>query len=359
MIGDYGYTIEIYRLNVVSGAFELIDIITTAQNLQFFNKLSGIGGCSFNMSIYDNKLNRANFIRYRNQIAVRKGRSVLFFGPITKLSGTFTDVKGSVTIEANSYLEHLRYRYTDKFKVYSTEEQGEIAWDLIDTVQSRTNGGLIITQGTTITSVDRDRTYEYSEVAQALINLSNVIDGFDFEFATSLDGGYNVNGVVFNCYYPYLGNVRDDLNSLRIGENVQRLGFVTNSELINTITAEGAGSGSPIIYSQSNSALQQGYTRREAILGYKDVSVQSTLENKVDFDLNSNSTERFLIEVNMMPSKAPVLGQYGLGDILNFDLNIDGGDYVQFSGQGRVMEIGVTVDENGSEMVIPKLEVLS
>lgn len=358
MIGDFGYTIEIYQLDVVNSEFNRIDVITTAQNIQFFKRLNGIGGCSFQLSVYDPKLTRANFIRYRNQVAIKKNNVVLFFGPVVKLSGNFADISGRVIVECRDYLEHLRGRYTTKLTNYTQKEQTEIAWDLIDTVQSRTNGELLISQGTTLTSKDRDRTYEYGEVAQLLMNLSNVVDGFDFEFVPTVDGFGLVDGVNFNCYYPRLGNDRTDLNKLKIGENVQKMGFVTDSAIKNTLTLEGAGSGSPISYTTSNTALQRGYTRREAVYGFKDISVPETLEQKADIILNNDGTERWLAEVTMMPSKSPVLGQYGLGDVLYFDLEIDGGDYINFSGQGRVVEIQVTVDENGSELVIPKLEMI-
>ena len=82
-------------------------------------------------------------------------------------------------------------RYTDAVVEYASTDAGEIAWDLIDNSQNQTNGDLGITKGIIETTQNRDRTYYNQNIMEAIVNLSNVIGGFDFEFT---------HNKVFNVY---------------------------------------------------------------------------------------------------------------------------------------------------------------
>jgi len=353
------YEIEIYKLDVITGNFSRIDVITTFQGLSFYNKLSGISACQFTLNVYDGKATATNLTRYVNQAVVKRDGEIEFIGPIARVTGDYSNVAGSIKVQCYSYLAHLAERYTDKLKQYSDVEQCDLAWDLVDSVQSRTAGQLGIVEGTTPNSVTRDRTYEYSEIAHALINLSNVINGFDFSFDTTVDSDNKLSTVVFNCFYPYRGTVRDDLQTLKIGDNAHRVVFTTKTDLLNSGIAEGAGTGTPIITTKNFFHLQEAYTRRELILQRKDISVRSTLELRLEADLTADSVEGYDLDITTMDDKKPVFSDYHVGDILLYDLAVEGsGGYVDFKGRARVIELAVSVDQVGAETVTPKLEII-
>lgn len=191
------------------------------------------------------------------------------------------------------------------------------------------------------------------------MNLTNVINGFDFDFTPSLDSDNYVDGVVFNTYYPSLGTLRTDLPVLRLNENIATFSLVTTSELINTVFAEGAGTGSPITSSYSNTSLQLGYTRREEFLAKKDISIQSTLDEKTQKFVSENGVEVLEVNLELMPGTIPALTDLNLGDRLRIDLGLTGGsDYFGTQGWGKVTEINVEIDENGSAVISPRLEII-
>lgn len=349
------YTVEIYSLNPVTQVFTRIDIIETFTQLQFFTRLDGIGGCIFNLAIQDPKATAANLTRYKNQIAIKREGTVVFFGPITKVSGRYQNVKGDLSIEANTYLQHLRARFSDVLTQYTGVQQCTIAWNLINLVQSRTNGGLGITQGASPTSTTRDRTYEYSEIGQAIIDLSGVINGFDFSFDPTVDSYGMVTGVVFNCYYPYTGMLRNDLPKLTIGTNVHSIDFRTDGELQNSGIGLGSGTGEVITSTLDFGISQQAYTRRELIDSQKSVSVPSTLSAILSAHLTDSSAESFLCDLTIKQDTPPSFGDYSLGDTLVLDLQK--GEYLNVVGYGRVIELNVQVDNQGAETVTPKLSI--
>jgi hypothetical protein len=349
------YELEIYRLDVTDGSFTRAAKINTFENLSFFNRLNGVGSCVFNLAIQNPKATRENLLRYRNQVVIKRDGIIVWFGPIIRITTQYAGVQGVITVQANTYLEHFRSRYTAKLKNYTDEEQCDIAWDLIDTVQSRTNGELGITEGSTPSSNSRDRTYEYAEVAQALINLSNIIGGFDFEFAASTDSNNLLDSITFNCYYPTLGTERDNVPKLRVGRNIQSFTSRTDSKLHNTGTAEGAGTGSPIISTSTNSGSQTGFTRREAIKTWKSISVPDTLDDRIDTYITREAAERQVVGATLKGDKSPTIDQYGLGDTLFLDMQK--GEYVDWELKGRVVELAVDVDRDGVETVTPKFEI--
>jgi len=351
--------IEIYKLDVANADLVRIDEITTWKSLSYFHKLNGIGGCIFTLSVYDRKATKENLTRFRNQIVIKDGNSVEWFGTIAKVYGGINN-QGfeDITIECYSYLSHFTSRYTNKLQSYVQEDQMDIAWDLINTTQTNTNGTLLVSRGSYSATVDRDRTYEYSEVAQSIINMANVIDGFDFTFDASLDSNNLMDGVVFNCYVA-LGNKRTDLVPFSISnKNLKSFTFVTKTDLSNTVTAEGAGTGSPLIKTSSDSSLQIGYTRREKILTEKDISVPETLQEKADTYKRMQSVESWDFELEVFADTNPTYGSYSLGDLVKIDLSLIGsGDYLQFSEWGRIIELGVSVDQQGVKTIAPKFSI--
>ena len=352
-------TLDIYRLDIENAEFQKIDEIATYKNFQCTNSLNGVGGLMTELSIFDKKATKDNLQRYRNQIAVRRDNRVIWWGPLVKVSGEMDDINGNLTLEASEYFYHFKARKTDKLVSYVNEDRQDIAWDLIDTVQNRTNGTLLVERGSYGASSDTSIDYAYAEIQDSIEKLANVLDGFDFTFDPVLDSNNLITHTNFNCYYPMLGSYRKDLPALEIGVNVKKIGFVTNSELVNAGIAEGQGTGivpiSILEYEQS----QKGYTRREVYQSYKDESLASILSLYLTAHLNRQSVEGFDINAELMPTKIPTFDQITLGDILNINFHIeDSGGYMDIKGQARVIEMAITIDANGVERAIPKLQIL-
>lgn len=353
------YTIELYRLDISTNQFVKIDVISTYANLMFRNKLNGIGECQFSMEVQDPKLNRANFIPFRTQVVVKRDGVIVFVGPFYNYDGTYKDVKGTVTIRAFSYLFHLARRYTDKLRQFtSLTEQTALYWTLINEVQSRTNGSLKIIDASTATGITRYATFEYKSIADALIQQSDNINGFDFDFIPVVDANGNLSQLNFTTYYPRRGAVRNDLPGLIIGDNVQNFGFGVEGDITTSLILEGGGFGSPLISTRNDSDIQLGYTRVEAVVKRPDISEPDSMEKTATAIYNLSSVPLVKLKLELNPSVRPTFGEFGLGDTLNIDLQVADSDLVNYAGQARIVEWVGILDDVGKETIVPTLEYL-
>lgn len=80
-----------------------------------------------------------------------------------------------------------RGRFTAASVAFAATDAGQIAKSLLTTANTDSYAGLATT-GTIEATVTRDRTYQFSNVGQAIINLTNVQSGFDFA-ETFMDSG--------------------------------------------------------------------------------------------------------------------------------------------------------------------------
>lgn len=345
------YSIEIYRIDIENQSFQRIDTIETFKNLTYLNRKNNKGKAVFNLSVYDPKANSDNLIRFRNHICIKRYGEVVWFGPIVDIQRTYEGVDGTITINAETYLSHLEARYTDKLINYRNIAQSEILWDLINRTQSKPNGGLLIRRGTISTGTNRDRTYEHYEIASAIINMTNVIGGPDIELIPEVDQSGLVQGVRFDSYDKMVV-IRDDLPPLRIGENLRSMIINTYDEIYNYAISEGAGSGDVISTEMSRESSMIAYTRREMLFPQKSVSLLSTLSENLRRRLDSVSSERFLLDVELYESKRPTVEDLKLGDVIYVDGSIErGGGFLSRIFSAEISGISVSIDANATEYI--------
>jgi len=354
------YAVEIYQIDVTNSRLIRFDSITTFKNLSYDNTLDAVGAASFDLSVQDPKASATNLVRFRNVVAIKRNGGIVWAGPITDINGSYTDVKGYLTISCNSWLYHLQARLTDAIKYYPAQDISLIAWDLINTAQTRTNGYLGITQGSTPTSITRDRSYEYKPMSDCLIEMSQIISGFDFDFTYVTNSNNKLTGVLFNTYPNRMGTIRKDLNPFTVGRNVKKVEITTSGQPIyNYSTMTGAGTGENLYTSQieyANSEL--AFTRREVYQSVSDAALATTVSYYNAAYLNTYSVESALIDLNLYQNKYPLLGDYNIGDTVFLNSAV-GSSYLNFTNKpARVVKIQVQVDDQGAETIIPRLQML-
>jgi hypothetical protein len=347
------YIIKTYYLDLVQNKFQFADEITTFQNLSWNDKLNGFGNCSFELNVNDKKLDFNKFLPMRTHIAIYENSSLVFFGPFVGLSGNYQDVEGKATIYGANYYYHLTKRFSDNLVNFVGVEQTSIIWQLINQIQTRGNGNLRITNDTTSTGINRDRTYEYQDIAEAINNMSEVINGFDFEFKCEVDANNNPDYVRFITYYPKKGQLRN-MQPLKIGtsESSQLISFSYDDTFYNTITGLGQGSGDVITSFTQNTALQVSYTRIESVKKYWNVLLQNTLDQKVQNELQENSIPVVQVGLKINPNYEIL---FEVGDEIPIDLQIPNSN-ILLKKTMRVMELNYSVDRQGVKFTTPKLE---
>ena len=295
---------------------------------------------------------------WRNIVAIKDGDTYLFAGPITNTSlQGFSDVDGSVGVECIGYLGMLKDRYTDAVRQYTSTDAGAIvignSSSLINYTQSKTNGHLGISKGSITTTTDRDRTYEYKNILEAIMDLTKVDGGFDFDFTYGKSASGDLDKVYLNIY-SNKGSYKS-VPTLEVGVNVQTVSIMSDKDIINQVDAVGAGNGEGVItYSVGDSTSQTGYTRREQMYVRKDISIPDTLQNHAKEIVRLLKVDNYVINVEMIDGKRPVLGEVDVGDIVDIELKAGSG-YLNFKGQASIMEYGVNIGGEGEKHVSYKL----
>lgn len=222
--------------------------------------------------------------------------------------------------------------------VVDISDAGAIAWDLIETSQLKTNGNLGITEGTIATTQDRTRTYNNQNIMEAIINLSDVIGGFDFEITDDrVFNVYTVKGTdltesLILEYGRNLQNATIDEDFTTPCNNAIVLGEVTDATELTRVD-------------RPDSTTQIKYKLREMVLSADNVVDSDTLNSKGDAMLYKYQEPLIKVTFEVMRGTINVT-QFSLGDLIRLIIkkgiyNIDS-DY-------RIFEWSVNYKDDNTE----------
>lgn len=255
-------------------------------------------------------------------------------------------------------------RYVTETRTYSSVAQETIATDLVDWAQgngSLTYGGSVgdsqgdlgVTTAVSGSGPTRDRTYEgfrLKNIAEAIEELSSVIDGFDFDLETRWsDGPGSTIDRVFTTYYPKRGRRTETV--LELGTNIEAYSLQVNAgAMAIRVFGVGEGEGADMIQATATDAPALGvYPLVEDVASHKDVSVQSTLDDHARAVLNAR--KRPITRPNLLNVRLGAqlqLGSWVIGDEVT--LRIDDG-WTSVDSIYRINGWDLTVDQDGKEVV--------
>lgn len=313
-------------------------------NLTFNKRLNNFGICTFDILSTDTKANSLVSLR-RYQVfiyRVEDGTSVLVWaGEQVLRSGDLDrNGKGIVTIQCFDWLEQLKDRYTAATKVFSAIDAGDIAWELIDDTQIQVNGDFGITEGAIIATQDRDRSYFNQNVMEAIINLSDVLSGFDFEIT---------NEKVFKVYSTK-GVDKTDSVVFEYGQNIESARII--EDFVNPVNraiilGESSDNTSDLQrVERENEDSQDLYKIRETLDSQMDISEIETFQEKGDALLQKFQERLFDVDMNLSKGSSPNITDFSLGDTIH--LKIVSGVY-NVDEDYRVFEWTVVFDNQGAE----------
>lgn len=324
--------------DVVIGEFEKF------KSLEFGKRLNNYGTASFKIPANDPKTaSLVSLRRYTVWIYYQKDAdtTLVWSGEQAAREGEL-DNEGNnwCTIHCYDWLEQLNSRYTDAERIFTNVDAGEIAWTLIDETQSQTNGDFGITEGSIEATMDRDRSYYNDNVMEKIIQLANVLSGFDFEIT---------NDRVFNVY-SVMGDDKTDEIIFEYGRNMESAKvFEDFTSPVNRGIVIGQSTDdleNLIRVERNDTGLQAINKVREGLLSEMDVSETDTMEEKGDALIRKYGTTLIKIDINLASVLTPNITQFGLGDSIT--LIIQNGVY-DINEQFRVFEWQVTFDDNNVE----------
>lgn len=185
------------------------------------------------------------------------------------------DTDAPCTFGAVDYRGVLARRLLRETQDFVQVEQADIAWALVAHAQAAPGGNYGITQGLRPTGRLRDRHYDEGEfVGNLLDNLSNVIDGFDYDVDTALR---------LNVWSPRRGVVLDEV--LELGGALASLKRSRNTASFANAVRFSGGADTTTVFASDPAVATAPEGRWEVSYGLQDVILQETLVEKAAFAL--------------------------------------------------------------------------
>lgn len=327
-----------YKIQVKDGDGVSLGEFQIFRGLRFSKTLNNYGSCQFEVPINDPKvasliaLRRYTVWIYREDILIWAGEQAARQGSL--------DNKGDnwASITCYDWFEQLNTRYTGASRTFTGVDAGVIAWTLIDESQSETDGDLGITEGAIATTQDRDRVYFNQKISDAIIALSNVINGFDFEINTSKE--FNV--------YESLGVDRSNSVILEYGVNVASVSLT--EDFVNPVTraivlGDSGSFADPLRVERDDLTAQGLYKIRERIAVETTVSELGTLADIGDSLIRKYAMPLVKVSLGIV-RLSPNISDFALGDQIR--LIIKSGIY-DINEKYRVFAWGVNLNTDNTE----------
>jgi hypothetical protein len=328
-----------YKIIVKNNAGVTLGQFDTFKDLTFGKRLNNYGECSFAIPVNSSKaasliaLRRFTTWIYRDNTLVWAGEQALRNGKLDNRGNNWA------TIYNFDWLEQLNSRYTGSYKRFDLVDAGEVAWTLIDESQQQANADFGITEGNIEETMDRDRSYYNQNIYEAIINLSNVINGFDFEIT---------NNKVFNVYVLKGTDKSDDV-ILEYGRNITSATITEDfARITNRAIILGEADGEDELQRvERNDTTSQGlYKLRETLSNEMNISELDTFNEKGDALLRKYKAPLFKIDVDLTKLSSPNITGFEVGDEIR--LIIKEGIY-NIDRAFRVFEWEVKYDETNTE----------
>lgn len=174
--------------------------------------------------------------------------------------------EGNVTVTSRGFFSLLEKRYTGANDFFENVDAGQIAWSLIETTQAKPFGDFGITEGVIEANKNRQRTFQYNTIKEAIQGMTsdNVKDGFEFDI--------DVNKV-FNVFYPEKGETRENIifdSSLNIDNwTVRKTGILGMANHV-IVFGQGQGDGMIVVEEDAEDIYKEPFFLLEAGLSDKD-----------------------------------------------------------------------------------------
>jgi hypothetical protein len=305
-------------------------------SLTFGSVLNGAGDCSATLPLppLDTAQGRElarifndAATEVRRQLVVERDGVPVWAGPIW--ASPYSDGSPSRDIRAGEWWSYFRRRINLFTGVFNQVDQLQIARQLIESplvVSAFIGSPMGFTVDDVTSGVLRDRTYpavERKEIGEAVEQLAEVINGFDFAVDVSWSGaGTLVKNV--RLQYPRRGRPFTQTGlTFEVGRNVVDFTWPSDgTRYSNFVHALGNGDGPTALRSTvaafgeilPPSAGGLGVPIVEEVVSRTDVVRQSTLNNVAQSALNARARPVVVPEITVRADSDPIFGSYVTGD---------------------------------------------
>lgn len=282
----------------------------------------------------------ATLVPYVTDIRVKRYDKYLFGVQVVDMNYTFGEDGAKVAVKCSGFLDLFQDRYITK--KYTATEATTIAKDMVANTQT-VYGSFGVSNGPEqyATGVNRDRDFIDQNIKDALINLTNLIDG-QFDFAFTYDRKLNI--------YAQQGSYRPNIK-LTYPYNIKSISTPkTALSLYNYTIGLGSGFGEETLRSEGGAAQDDAsrlnYGTRMRIVSFNSVADQTTLDQNTAA-VNAQTKDLLVLPKLTVSGKFLDVGDVWVGD--RIPVEIQGHPSLPLNDVYRIEQMGVTLDDNDAE----------
>lgn len=363
-----------YRV-VIRGANGQSFEINKFTSVKFVYSLNSAGNAELQIPVNDLKINPITTTALTTWIRIYRWddkndpstEKLMWYGLLYDVSYGNEDLQGNVSLRYRDIAGILASRRVDRdYSVTTATDASQILWDLINTTQTKTAGGVVvgnlgIIQGAAPASKNREPNKDLRSrtILDVMQSFANNIDGIDWEITPT---PVNSSIGIFNTYYRgaselyHKGNVistplvyhADDTSLMKLN-NVKSTSVDENGgEYANDMLVLAATIDESQLYAVAENIPQKkAIGLFEDVKSFTELSVQDTIDDRAVEQLNSTLNIPKNIDIKMLPLQQPRLGTFDVGDIFTFDYK--NYQFREFVEQFRLYKLSVNVDNNGVE----------
>lgn len=279
----------------------------------------------------------ATLVPYVTDVRVKRNGAYLFGTQVVDINYTFGEGGASMVVKATGFLDLFASRLITK--TYTAEESTEIARDMLDDTQV-IYGDFGVNNGPEQynTGVNRDRTFIDQNIKDALVNLTDLIDG-NFDFAFTYDRKFNT--------YQMQGTYRPNLK-LTYPYNIKSISTPkTALNLYNYTIGLGSGFGEETVRSEvSDIDSRLNYGTRMRQVTFNSVQDQTVLDQNTAAE-NAKTKDLLILPKLTVTGDFLDLNTVWVGD--RIPVEIQGHPSLPLNDIYRIEQLSVTIDENDAE----------
>lgn len=302
----------------------------------------------------------------RNALYVDRNGILVWGGVIWNRS--YSSASQTLTITAREFESYFERRLINTTTSFVNTDQLLIARTLINNAQSAASGDIGVIVGTETSGVLVDRVYynyELKNVWQAIKDLSNQDDGFDFNIKVEYDAITNEPKKTLILGYPRTGDVDSGVGDISTpvfmfpAGNIVEYEYPEDGSIIgNSLYVIGAGfnEGKLSAVAQDTSKLTAGWPLLQNSANYSDITDQTILDELALAQVLALSEPPPIINIVVPAYEDPVFGTYSIGDdarLIIIDPRFPSG----FDNVYRIVGFNVQPGENGPERVTITLTI--
>ena len=281
----------------------------------------------------------ATLVPYVTDVRVKRNGAYLFGVQVVDIAYSFSEEGASMVVKSTGFLDLFRDRYITKN--YALQEATLIARDMLDDTQI-VYGDFGVNDGPQqyVTGVQRDRNYIDQNIKDALINLTDLVDG-NFDFAFTYDRKFNT--------YQMQGSYRPN-QRLTYPYNIKSITTPkTALNLYNYTIGLGSGFGEETIRATSYDVDSRlNYGTRMRIVSFNSIADQATL-NQNTIAENSRTKDLLILPKLTVSGEFLDLNTVWVGD--RIPVEVQGHPSLPLNDVYRIEQLAVAIGENDDESI--------